>query len=417
MNEYNHHRIIDVVASGLHLNRQTIKTLKDASTFADDIKAEFSYFFYHFYYDLRLKDSNTLVLSNVNKHYNYNQSVASMNHCGEKEASLYILNNWDPSFDEKEFFSSINGRKRSDHGDFLDIGNQSDNVAFLHAMAAKEESVETAQEKFEEHLKNCFSEYLFLTNEEDALFMLGIALHGIMDSFTPSHTNFQKYTEQDMALHAQGDVIRILDGKDKFEFDPGQFDEEKWYVQFGFKEIIAKGYDSNNYINPIEYEMLRIFLVLSNITYKSTGKELDETEIDKLWKSLHNKTKNEINKVLNDNYYSGLKASIFSEAAIFVLKEIYTYLCKERENCKKGRYVYYKEKVDSIITTALNIWKGIYEGKYEGTKILLYDKYDVHDLIIKHTNLNLYSKENEKVKEYREQMAIEKANRYNYMVY
>ena len=353
----------------------------------------------------------------VNKKYNYNQSIDSMIHCGEKKTFNYELIGWDPSFDEKEFFSSINSRKRSDHGDFLDIGNQSDNVAFLHAMAAKEESVETAQEKFEEHLKNCFSEYLFLKNDEDALFMLGIALHGIMDSFTPSHTNFQKYTEQDMALHAQGDVIRILDGKDKFEFDPGQFNEEKWHVQFGFKEIIAKGYDSNNYINPIEYEMLRIFLILSNITSQSTGKELDETEIDKLWKSLHNKTKNEINKVLNDNYYSGLKASIFSEAAIFVLKEIYTYLCKERENCKKGRYVYYKEKVDSIITTALNIWKGIYEGKYEETKILLYDKYDIHDLIIKHTNLNLYSKENEKVKEYREQMAIEKANRYNYMVY
>lgn len=93
MNEYNHHRIIDVVASSLHLGQQTIKTLKDASTFADDIKAEFSYFFYHFYYDLRLKDSNTLVLSNVNKHYNYNQSVVSMSHCGEKESSLYVLNN------------------------------------------------------------------------------------------------------------------------------------------------------------------------------------------------------------------------------------------------------------------------------------------------------------------------------------
>ena len=242
--------------------------------------------------------------------------------------------------------------------------------------------------------------------------MLGIALHGIMDSFTPSHTNFQKYTEQDLALHAQGDVIRILDGKDKFEFDPGQFDEEKWYVQFGFKEIIAKGYDSNNYINPIEYEMLRIFLILSNITFNSTGKELDETEINELWKSLHKKTKKEINKVLNDNYRFGLKACIFSEAAIFVMKEIYTYLCKERKNCKKGRYVYYKENVDSIITTALNSWKSIYEGDK-----VLYNKYNVHELIITHTNLNLYSKENEKVKEFREQMAIEKANRYNYSVY
>lgn len=412
MNEYNHHRIIDVVASSLHLGQQTIKTLKDASTFADDIKAEFSYFFYHFYYDLRLKDSNTLVLSNVNKHYNYNQSVVSMSHCGEKESSLYVLNNWDPSFDEKEFFSSINGRNKSNHGDFLDIGNQSDNVAFLHAMAAKDENIKKAQEKFEDHLKYCFSAYLFLANEIDALFILGIGLHGIMDSFTPSHTNFQKYTEQDMALHAQGDVIRILDGKDKFEFDPGQFNEEKWYVQFGFKEIIAKGYDSDNYINPIEFEMLRIFLILSNVTFKSTGKELDDEEIDELWKTLHNKTKTEINKILNDNYCSGLKACIFSEASIYVLGEIYKFLSKAREICKEQGYNYYSENKADVISKALNTWKDIYEGEK-----LLYGKYNVHELILEHTNLNLYSKENEIVNEYRKQMAIDKANQYNCFMY
>lgn len=408
MNEYNHHRIIDAFALRLHLDPQIVKVLKDASTFADDIKAEFSYFFYHFYYDIKVKNSNTLIMPYVNKQYNYNQSVDSMTHCGEKELIPYGLIGWDPSFDEKEFFSSINERKKSNHRDFLDIGNQSDNVAFLHAMAAEGETREKAQGKFEEHLKNCFAEYLFLTNEDDALFMLGIALHGIMDSFTPSHTNFQKYTEQDMALHAQGDVIRILDAKDKFEFDPGQFKEEKWYVQLGYKEIIEKGYDSDNYINPIEYEMLRIFLMTSNITYNSSGKELNKTEIDQLWESLRGKSKSQINKIIKEKYHSGLNACIFSEAAIYVLKEVYKYLSKEREICKKEGYDYYMKK-DTIIINALNIWKDIYEGEKH-----LYGKYNVHKQIVNHTELNLYSKGNEKVREYRNQMFIAKAKRYNY---
>ena len=261
MNEYNHHRIIDAFALRLHLDPQIVKVLKDASTFADDIKAEFSYFFYHFYYDIKVKNSNTLIMPYVNKQYNYNQSVDSMTHCGEKELIPYGLIGWDPSFDEKEFFSSINERKKSNHRDFLDIGNQSDNVAFLHAMAAEGETREKAQGKFEEHLKNCFAEYLFLTNEDDALFMLGIALHGIMDSFTPSHTNFQKYTEQDMIdkyghsiKEAEEAALKFFNSDEGYECSTTVSDEELYIV------TVTDTFDNTKYVFEVDPATLNAVL-------------------------------------------------------------------------------------------------------------------------------------------------------------
>ena len=240
MNEYNHHRIIERVASRIqqdsqdssrHLDETKKQILKEASNFTDDcLNAKSKYFFYRNYYTIKAQ-SNTIRLNRVDSNgYGFsttNNSKQNINNSGEKlrDGSYSLGGDWSHWTDEKEFFSAVNERRKSAHSDVFDTGNQSDNVAFLHAMGAEGETAEDTGEKtedkdktsrsiFESHLKKCFSEYLFLEDEEKALFVLGIAFHGIMDSFTPSHMGFQKYSEQDMGLHAQGDVIPIM-GFDK----------------------------------------------------------------------------------------------------------------------------------------------------------------------------------------------------------
>lgn len=404
MNEYNHHRIIERVAYKVELDSAKKQILKDASNFSDFFlslteSAKNKYFFYLFYYDLTIKGNNTIKLDRITKNYygfefDSNNSIRCMKKSGEKLMNnSYSLVGWNPNYDEKEFFSSLNDRKRSPNdiqfdspkeledsffnNIVFDTANQSDNVAFLHAMGAVDENKNESREVFEKHLKKCFSEYLFLENERDALFMLGIAFHGIMDSFTPSHMDFQKYTEQDMGLHAQGDVIPIL-GKfnkkgeleeqniseeEEINFDPGQYKKEKVFVQQIFRRI--KYYNDDNYVNPVEYEMLHIFLFISKIQKRRGDGWNDVSDIEKFWQRLNGCTKKQIDKIISkENYRYGPESYAYSEAAIKVISDIYNFLCKMREICNS--YSEYKKSKQEIADEALKKWKRVYFGNEKG---------------------------------------------------
>ena len=174
MNEYNHHRIIDRFSLG-RLSDEQKDLLENASDFTDSINAEWKYYFYHFYYDIEIKDNSavnegTITLSRVDE--DQNVSAQSMRRCGNidlsqvrpkdkalKEIRIPILIGshdretkvgekiyyntslpYDSAFHEKEFFSMINNREKSPKMNAVDIGNQSDNVAFLHAMSSKGET-------------------------------------------------------------------------------------------------------------------------------------------------------------------------------------------------------------------------------------------------------------------------------------
>ena len=166
------------------------------------------YYPYNFYYNIK-HTNNEIVLKRKNSIRTARQE--NLNDMGN------ILSS------REDFFIYINNLEKDDKGE---MANQSDSVSFLHAMKNKDES-SIPKENFEKHLKNCFSEYLFLSNDNYSLFMLGIALHGIMDSFTPSHTNFQAYTKQDWGLHAEGDVIPFRE--DYIEHNVFEF-QNKGYV-------------------------------------------------------------------------------------------------------------------------------------------------------------------------------------------
>ena len=376
MNEYNHHRIIDRFSSG-RLSDEEQKLLENASDFTDSINAEWKYYFYHFYYDIEIKDNSavnegTITLSRVDE--DQNVSAQSMRRCGNidlsqvrpkdkalKEIRIPILIGshdretkvgekiyyntslpYDSAFHEKEFFSMINNREKSPKMNAVDIGNQSDNVAFLHAMSSKGETPLLAKGVFKEHLKKCFLEYLFLEDEGLANFMLGIALHGIMDSFTPSHTAFQNYEQQDMAKHAQGDVIPFPG--DVLEFVPGQIDKDT----FGAKLLdrYIKGFNDDESLNVIEYKMLYIYMSVFDI---SRGKALEE-----LWESLKGKKRSQINQLLC-GYKPGPKAYIYLNRALSTMCRVYVCLHGFRKNIA-GDYERYKNESSAIVQEACNIW-------------------------------------------------------------
>lgn len=399
MNEYNHHRIINRFVVSNNKNNISMPSnirqiFEDASDFTDSINAEGKYFFYHFYYDIDI-DGNVIRLSRNDEHYNLNHSKYSMDCCGEfvgYDYNLRYIMPFNSKTDEKEFFSFINDRPKSRKLEIADIGNQSDNVAFLHAMgsiiteidgASIGEGTSNSKKIFIEHLKKCFAEYLFIDDEDQALFILGIAMHGIMDSFTPSHMNFQYYTKQDMALHAQGDVIPIrtvtiverkanpwdiYTNETKIDYEledeavgfvPGQYDKDSFVAQVLFK--LKKGYDDNSYINDIEFEMLKIFLDISKLQNVSTNSLLMD---------LKNKKLDEIKTVLSQYKY-GDEAYIYGECAIKAMTDVYTYLSEKRNSIQKN-YSRYKEnilkqnkQVNTTIEEAVKIWEDIYDGKVE----------------------------------------------------
>ncbi|WP_065220409.1 MULTISPECIES: hypothetical protein [Butyricimonas] len=74
--------------------------------------------------------------------------------------------------------------------DNLLIGNQSSEKAVFHAMrTSQEQSVVKAQENFEIHLKQYLDSSIELGDNWD----MGIVVHGITDSFCPSHSGFQYF--------------------------------------------------------------------------------------------------------------------------------------------------------------------------------------------------------------------------------
>lgn len=385
MNEHNHHKIIERFSRTNGLSKKEQRVLEKASDFTDSINAEWKYFFYHFYYSIEVLDNSglnqgTIRLYRVDE--NTNVSAQDMNRCGEIDMSLIgsyqkalqftnvdkfngimsanegIVNAnmfnttlpYSSRTNEKEFFSTINERKKSPKSKLFDIGNQSDNVAFLHAMSSVEEGEGAAKEIFKEHLKRCFSEYLFLENEKKALFMLGIAMHGIMDSFTPSHTLFQNYEMQDMAKHAQGDVIPFPE--DVLYFIPGQFNKEGFGAQL--LDVHKKGFDGNDILSPIELKMLHIYIMICDI---KTG------EIGEPWREAYYYSRHEINMQLKKLKY-GPNAFIYLNNALFTMCEVYETLRKFRGELKMHQndnpYTCYK-KSSGVIDNACAQWEYSYD--------------------------------------------------------
>lgn len=397
MNETNHKKTIDRFAKKVVISKSDITILKAASNFTDSINAEWEYFYYHFYYDINVV-GNYIQLKRVDE--NTNKSSDSINNCGNRGFLSHPIDEFahfvSSKFQEKEFFSTfINERPKSSQIDPFDIGNQSDNVAFLHAMGAAGEDESTSRQKFEEHLKNCFSEYLFIDHPKKALFMLGIALHGIMDSFTPSHMGFQKYTEQDWGLHAQGDVIPFRDDEVKdyrakkgqtVFFDPGQFALGTTGEQF--LASTKKGYNSNDHINDKEFEMFRIFAEIGSLTddvdiqaILNRKKDLSETITHNPKRDSQNvyetRSCRKLNEILNDKTFPDA-AFIYSDAAINTCAQVYEYLIKE----KNITYKDYKDnkKRNTIIDNAVNIWR------------INYDEEKINKVRTAHIKLKLYDK-------------------------
>lgn len=380
MNETNHKKTIDRFAKKVFISKSDIAVLKAASNFTDSINAEWEYYYYHFYYDINIV-GNFIQLKRVDE--NTNKSSDSINNCGNRGFFSHPIDEFahfvSSKFKEKEFFSTfINERPKSSQIDLSDIGNQSDNVAFLHAMGAAGESESTSRQKFVEHLKNCFSEYLFIEQPKRALFMLGIALHGIMDSFTPSHMGFQKYSDQDWGLHAQGDVIPFRDDEVKdyrakkgqtVFFDPGQFALGTTGEQF--LASTKKGYNSNNHINDKEFEMFRIFAEIGSLTddvdiqaILNKGKDLSEAIAYNPKRDSQNvyepRSLRKLNEILINKTFPDA-AFIYSDTAINTCAQVYEYLTKEKNNV----YDDYKdkEKRKTVIDNALNIWRNNYDDK------------------------------------------------------
>lgn len=381
MNTYNHHRIIDQIADRIKEHPGFVKkTLKDASNFTDDfIKAEWKYFLYHFYYDIRI-DNDTIVLERVDE--GTNKSADSMDRCD--------TNKLHPKLNEKKFFSIINDRPESPRHEVLDASNQSDNVAFLHAMGSSCESKKDSLKRFKEHLSKCFAEFLFINDYEKALFVLGIAFHSIMDSFTPSHTGFKKYTEQDMAKHAQGDVIPFKD--DKVYFEPGQYTED---VKLDPGIAIAaqfKGYDSDHILNTTEKKMLDIFLnsyldtdndikkILSSnsfLPYGSSTLLLSSMPIvGKINYEMSGINGQKTNDILATKHYRS-DAFDFSEKAIEVITELFKELYDAKKNRLNDYQAYIEYKKGKILNEEfLKNWEEQYNSiqNHPASDVNLYKK-------------------------------------------
>lgn len=463
MNEYNHHRIIERVALDCGLDAPIKKIFIEASDFTDFFIGVFDtekplqtwletakqkYYFYHFYYSINIENTNAIRLNRVTSNafiFGPNNSIICMERAGEKELDgKYSLEEWSKKSNEKEFFSSVNDRGYSPQSDLGDTANQSDNVAFLHAMGAEGETAgdtggttegkgKTSRSIFEDHLKKCFAEYLFLEKEEEALFMLGIAFHGIMDSFTPSHMGFQKYTEQDMGLHAQGDVIpimgrfdnngRLLDGnsteKEIIRFDPGQFTKEILRNQLICIYKKRFGGNENAFVNPVEYRMLKLFFYISDIQVDYGNVWDGVGDIEYFWQMFRECTIKQINDFIgNGNYRYGPMSYVYSEASIKVISDIYKFLYEKRKVCKN--YSEYKNNKQGILDDAIKYWIKIYDG-VEGIKVNNCEtEFSMKDIRDKHTILYLkdpdLDKEYEKYKEskeYKEWVAQQDIDRLN----
>jgi len=81
----------------------------------------------------------------------------------------------------------------------------------MHAMRQRGESVESAKEKMQDYINDHLKEYYRLLGSgetEKAYFQLGMALHPVMDSTSPSHEGFQVwdgYVNTDSLIHWAGE--------------------------------------------------------------------------------------------------------------------------------------------------------------------------------------------------------------------
>lgn len=420
MNTHNHHKVIDKVSEKLKNISFDVNVLYKASDFTDDFCDESewesikkgitdlqinqeSFFYYHFYYDLKVDKGEvgkgTISLFRRNENNSYNQIEESMSHCDYDKIQFEKPLFKDPEDRSplntqkkyKKFFTYINNRENYLRRSIFDSSNQSDCVAFLHAMGAENDS--QPEKEFIDHLKKCFTEFLFLKNENDALFILGIALHSIMDSFTPSHMGFQKYTEQDMANHAQGDVI-VFNDDNKVRFDPGQYTDDG-KASNGKTKMAArfKGYNSDDYISVKEFEMFKIFTVIGAINKNEKIKEILNRNIleynsktDKMeYISISRK---KLNEKIEDIIY-GESAFVYSNAAIEVCQEVLEKLFTEKTKIRNYKdYIKKKQSKEidievidpetnnisktkgSIIDFAINIWEKKYNNLTKERKIL-----------------------------------------------
>ena len=249
--------------------------LKDANDFADEWDAVGKtpgYYFYHNYYNISF-------LSRKNKDEIKNEIFLTRVPLKGKPYSETYGNDMLPSTrSAKEFYTTIN-----DSVIGYNYGNQSDNLSFLHAMREKGESIEKAENKFKEHLKTCFFEYLFRLDYKESLFILGIALHGITDSFTPSHSGFQSFSLQCEKYEADFKLIHPA-------FVAGDY---------------LKGTNMGTWHTPGD---------IVPFTKKQGEKHIEEKEQAWWYKFSNNK------KEINKNLY------VFSDTAIKTLQDIYTKL-------------------------------------------------------------------------------------------
>ena len=200
--------------------------------------------------------------------------------------------------------------------------------------------------------------------------MLGIALHSIMDSFTPSHTGFKKYTEQDMAKHAQGDVIPFMG--DIVRFDPGQYTDDGCVD--GKTKIAArfKGYNSNDKLNITEYDMLKIFIEsfldpndadlqqLLEGEYKAKQIVEDKAITTKFVFCGKTNSLSKINhEILKNKKYKD-DAFKYSENAIMTIKDLVIAMINKRNECQNN-YETYKLKKKEISTLLNNVWGKKYD--------------------------------------------------------
>jgi len=82
--------------------------------------------------------------------------------------------------------------KGSAHADSIEF--QSTDFNHMHAMRQKDESPEAANDKMQKYINEHLNNYSILIETEQiekAYFELGMALHPIMDSTSPSHEGYQ----------------------------------------------------------------------------------------------------------------------------------------------------------------------------------------------------------------------------------
>lgn len=452
MNAHNHHKVIQNVSvkvaqelknnpscKAKALNWADIKMLNRASDYTDHFpglnsdtgakglakttvqylaKDEEPFFYYHFYYDIQLYHDEQ-VKEGVIKLTRSNMGESTIDNTfkncdfGSEQDNFYQIKTYNYSYITiplyKKFFTTIHGRDKflKPH-DKADLSNQSDCVAFLHAMGAEaktrgvsySESERKSEKVFSQHLKDCFSEYLFLNDNREALFILGIALHSVMDSFTPSHMGFQHYAAQNMALHAQGDVVPF-EG-DMVFFEPGQYtlDNVASCGKTWIADQFSKGFNNNDHLNDVEFNMLEIFVKIGGILENDQEASMDEKEKirDRVRELLSkeqfgvsytpgcvNVIKGERSLPIVNDTIKGLsfskKSCLYSKAAIDVCTCIYIILSEVRSEIHC--YSDYLEKKNDAVKRAFLCW----ETKYR----------ELEDVRAFHLNLNLYDKAVKKV--------------------